>query len=154
MPHVVKTVFAVAHVVKTQFLVCLILPHLVKTQFLLLLMWLKHPCCCADEREHVYVPGSGQAKLQVVGDTVGPVLYTDNLNAETLLRRGYGAGETSFYNFAYILWSMRFERAASQLTTETLLKVNSKAVSILRNSIQLYNGKCQSCVIMTTKIRL
>ncbi|CAH1779511.1 unnamed protein product [Owenia fusiformis] len=81
-----------------------------------------------EQREHRYVPGSPRAFVNIVGDVVGPGLFKDYINAEDMLRRPFGCGEQSAFNFAANLYYLKFLKATNQLepnvTTKALTYMN------------------------------
>lgn len=77
-----------------------------------------------QERQHLYVPGSPEAFVGVVGDVVGPGLTTTAaVDAETALRKPFGSAEQNLYNFAYTLYNLKYLKATNQLRSE-ILKAN------------------------------
>jgi hypothetical protein len=53
---------------------------------------------------------------------VTPGFFEDYLNAENVLLRPYGAGESIAFNFAYNLLTLKFMKASQQLTNDRLAK--------------------------------
>ncbi|XP_064641488.1 CD109 antigen-like isoform X2 [Lineus longissimus] len=69
-----------------------------------------------EQREHLYVPGSGRALVRIVGDIVGPGFFEDHLTSENLLEKPYGCGEQAVYNLAVNMYYLKFLKATAQLT--------------------------------------
>ena len=75
------------------------------------------------QREHLYVPGSPEARMAIVGDVVGPGFFRQNLTAEQIMRKPYGSGEGNMFNFAYSVYNLKYLKASNQLRPETLAQV-------------------------------
>ncbi|ELT94901.1 hypothetical protein CAPTEDRAFT_205407 [Capitella teleta] len=73
-----------------------------------------------QERQHLYVPGSPECHVGIVGDIVGPGFFEDYLDAENTLRKPFGSAEQNMYNFAYNLYNLKYLKATNQLKPERL----------------------------------
>ncbi|CAM1298182.1 Tep6 (predicted) [Pycnogonum litorale] len=63
-----------------------------------------------NERRYVY--GSNRAKISFVGDVIGPAFPVMPLNAMNMIRKPFGSGENSMFNFAANLHTLLYMRHA------------------------------------------
>lgn len=64
--------------------------------------------------DRLYVFGSNQASISVVGDVVGPLFHTMPVNASILLRKPSWCGEQTMFNFAANLLMLKYLRLTGQ----------------------------------------
>ncbi|CAH1784973.1 unnamed protein product [Owenia fusiformis] len=72
-----------------------------------------------EQRNHLYVPGSGACTVQIVGDVIGPGFYREKLEADELLGLPRATSEDYFFEFTQNLWYLKYFKATDQLTYET-----------------------------------
>ncbi|CAH1797576.1 unnamed protein product [Owenia fusiformis] len=75
-----------------------------------------------EQREHLYVPGSQKAWVNIVGDVVGPGMFEEFLDAENVIARPFGCGEQNMFNFAQNLYNLKFLKITDQLEQAQLKK--------------------------------
>lgn len=90
--------------------------------------------------KHLYVPGSPQCRVGIVGDVVGPGFYEDFLNTENTLRKPYGGAEANIYNFAFNLYMIIYLKETDQLQDHVL----HRTISYLDLSLQRQMGYMNS----------
>ncbi|KFM63961.1 CD109 antigen, partial [Stegodyphus mimosarum] len=64
--------------------------------------------------DRLYMFGSNQAQISVVGDVTGPAFATMPVNASTLLRKPSWCGEQNMFNFAANLYTLLYLRLTGQ----------------------------------------
>ncbi|KAI0217799.1 Alpha-2-macroglobulin-P [Lamellibrachia satsuma] len=73
-----------------------------------------------EQRRHMYVPGSAEATVSIVGDVVGPGFFEEHLTAENMLHKPFGSCEQALYNFGANLYYLKFLKTTDQLNTTLL----------------------------------
>ncbi|KAK2182230.1 hypothetical protein NP493_362g02042 [Ridgeia piscesae] len=73
-----------------------------------------------EQRRHLYVPGSAESIVTVVGDVVGPGFFEDHLTAENQLHKPFGSCEQALYNFGVNLYYLKFLKTTDQLNKTVL----------------------------------
>nr|BAR45622.1 macroglobulin complement-related 1 [Ammothea sp. RS-2014] len=79
----------------------------------------------AYQQDRRYIYGSNRATLSIVGDVVGPAFHKMPMNAENMIRKPYGTGESSMFNFAsnlHMLLYMRYTGLRQPVTERTAFK--------------------------------
>ncbi|KAI0235995.1 hypothetical protein LSAT2_013433 [Lamellibrachia satsuma] len=76
-----------------------------------------------EQRRHLYVPGSPEAKLTIVGDIVGPGFTTPRLDMYRLIRAIHGDGENHIFNFAINWCWLTYLKQINQLSTKLMREV-------------------------------
>ncbi|KAG1660635.1 CD109 antigen [Nymphon striatum] len=69
-------------------------------------------------RDRRYIYDSNHARISVVGDVVGPAFPNMPMNTQNLLRKPYGTGESSMFNFASNLYMLLYMRYAGLRETK------------------------------------
>ncbi|XP_023235311.1 CD109 antigen-like [Centruroides sculpturatus] len=70
------------------------------------------------QADRLYIFGSNQASISVVGDVVGPLFHTMPVNASVLLRKPSWCGEQTMFNFAANLLMLKYLRLTGQKQPE------------------------------------
>ncbi|GFS03933.1 macroglobulin complement-related 2 [Elysia marginata] len=77
----------------------------------------------AEVRENVYVPESPTAMVTLFGDVVTPGFFENLLNADNVLYRPYGSGESAAFNLAYNIHVLLFQWESNQVDLDEETRV-------------------------------
>lgn len=97
-----------------------------------------------QERQHLYVPGSPEATVGIVGDIVGPGFFEHYLDSENSLRRPFGGGEHNLYNLASNVLYLRYLSGTNQLENNRLKRSIDKINEGLQRQMSYYTLKKDS----------
>lgn len=73
-----------------------------------------------EQRMHLYVPGSQKAVLNVIGDAMGPMLWEPRMTSDNFMKKPYYSCETSMFNFAMIVYQLKYLKTTNQVDQATL----------------------------------